>query len=370
MTPPARALVSGYYGFANAGDEALLAGLVEGFRQLAPQVELTVLSRDPARTEAEHGVRAVPRGLGSAFAHLRRSDLLISGGGGLLQDATSWRSPLYYLAVMRRARGLDIPVACIGHGIGPLRRGWVKWLARRELSRAAVVAVRDQRSQDRLRRLGLTRDVEVTSDLAFLLPAPTASEISSAWQKSDLASGCQPSMGLALRCPSGGPRTGLVAALAASLDEACRQHGLRPVFVPMQHPRDVAFAEEIAGRVTVPACIVRARLAAREILALTAGFDLVVAMRLHALVFAAISGRPMVAISYDPKVDGLMAELGLEAATSTDAFDGEALRRAIGRVSRLQEMARSLRDQAERLRGAARHNIELVLPLLQGRASR
>jgi polysaccharide pyruvyl transferase WcaK-like protein len=99
-----RAVISGYYGFGNVGDEAILAGLLQGFRELAPEATLTVLSGDPAATEAEHGVPAWPRGVRHAASAIRQADLLVSGGGGLLQDATSWRSPLYYLWVLQMAR--------------------------------------------------------------------------------------------------------------------------------------------------------------------------------------------------------------------------------------------------------------------------
>ena len=172
MSAAPRFLVSGYYGFGNAGDEAILAGLVEGFRQLHPTAELTVLSGNPADTMAEHGVIAVPRDLRSVRRQVRLSDVVISGGGGLLQDATSWRSPLYYLATIHLARSAGRPVAFLGQSIGPLRRPWVGLLVRRALSQVEAVSVRDELSRDTLVRLGLSRQVAVTADLAFLLPKP------------------------------------------------------------------------------------------------------------------------------------------------------------------------------------------------------
>jgi polysaccharide pyruvyl transferase WcaK-like protein len=112
---------------------------------------------------------------------------------------------------------------------------------------------------------------------------------------------------------------------------------------------------------------VRSRLTARELLALIAGFDLVVAMRLHALIFAALSGRPMVAISYDPKVEGLMAELGLSAAASAGNLDPAVLARSIVQAWQDREpLSQRVAARVHSLRSAARRNVELILPLLAG----
>jgi len=362
---PRLLLVSGYYGFANAGDEAILAGLVEGLRQLAPQVEPVILSGDPAATEGEHGVRAVPRGLCSLRPLLRHADLFISGGGGLLQDATSWRSPLYYLATLRLARRAGVPVACIGHSVGPLRRRWIRALVRREISRASMVAVRDHASAETLRALGVRRAAEVTADLAFALNPPSPDETARAWEKAGLGGDSRPAVAVCLRRPPGRPGDTLAAALAQAIAPACRELNLRVVLVPMQHPDDTTFAERTAHGMSDPAEIVRTRLTARDLLALTGGFHLVIAMRLHALIFAAISGVAPVAISYDPKIEGMMAEFGLPVTTSAAALDGGALARAIrSAFGNREDIARELSALAPSLHAAALRNIELALSVL------
>ncbi len=107
---------------------------------------------------------------------------------------------------------------------------------------------------------------------------------------------------------------------------------------------------------------------ARELLALIAGCDLLIGMRLHALVFAALAGVPLVAISYDPKVEGVMEQLGLAPATSLTRLDraalGEAIRAAWeGRA----ESRAALMGRAAELRVAALRNVELAVGLLGGR---
>jgi len=369
MSGPRRVLVSGYCGCGNAGDEAILAGLVEGFRGSCPPVQLTVFSGDPRATEAEHGVRAVPRGLASASRQARASDLLISGGGGLLQDATSWRSPLYYLGVMKVAQAAGVPVACLGHGIGPLRRRFVRSAARRVLSGVQLITVRDQSSAEELRQLGVTRPAQVTADLAFLLPRPSQAEGEEAWRNAGLPVDAPPAAAVALREPTRPSAAGLPQALAKAIGGASQQLGLRILLLAMG-PRDQRFAAQVAEALHTPAeaHIVSTEMSARQLLALVSKCDLVIAMRLHALIFAAICGVSAVGVSYDPKVDALMEQLGLQSAASTAEFNPQALAQAIHEAWRgREEIAPALCRRAEELRQAARRNIELALGLLKRR---
>jgi len=95
-----KVVISGYYGFGNTGDEAILTSLLNMLRH-DNSLEITVLSAHPRQTRAEHKVKAVSRfNPFSIMVSILRSNLLISGGGGLLQDVTSSRSLLYYLSVI------------------------------------------------------------------------------------------------------------------------------------------------------------------------------------------------------------------------------------------------------------------------------
>ncbi len=369
MSSPARVLVSGYYGCGNVGDEAILAGLVDGFRELAPTVELVVLSGDPEATSAEHGVMAVPRGLLSARHQAKLADLVISGGGGLLQDVTSWQSPLYYLAVMHFARRAGRPVAFIGQSVGPLRRATVRSAARRVLAGVEVVSVRDRHSVDALQRLGLARIPEVTADLAFLLPPPTPAEISSAQEKVGLAElGAVRHAAIALRpIPGRGADSDLATRLGAAIGEVCERADLRPLLLPMQPSLDLDFTRQAAAEMRCGPRVVEEELTAREALGLVASCRVLIGMRLHALVFAALAAVPPVAISYDPKVDGLMEQLGTAPATGVAHLDNERLAREARRaVAGRDEIAARLATRTPQLRAGALRNVELAVELLAG----
>lgn len=366
MSRHPRVLVSGYYGFGNAGDEAILAGLIAGFRQTHPEVKLVVLSGSPDATHAEHGVAAVPRGPAAAYRHTRQCDLLISGGGGLLQDVTSWRSPLYYLGVIGAARAAGKPVACIGQGIGPLRRRLVRVAVRQALAGVDLLAVRDAHSSGALQALGLARSVEVTADLAFLVPAPSPEEISEAQKRAGLPSRAEPLAAISLRAAPRAKPQELARNLGETLDHACDQIGLHPVLIPMQRPDDLEFAGRVAANMPSNPHVTSADLSARELLALVCGCNLVVAMRLHALIFAALGAVPPVAVSYDPKVNALMGQLGLDTATSTQRFEPDALAEAVRTCWQARaEVSYHLRARLPKLRAAAARNVELASSLLR-----
>ena len=91
-----RVLVSGYYGFSNAGDDAILEAIQQSVQTVGEDIGVTVLSNDPALTWKQYSMDAIPRfRVGEVFSALRRCDVLLSGGGSLLQDTTSTRSLLY-----------------------------------------------------------------------------------------------------------------------------------------------------------------------------------------------------------------------------------------------------------------------------------
>ncbi|HON42292.1 MAG TPA: polysaccharide pyruvyl transferase CsaB, partial [Bacillota bacterium] len=74
-----RVVVSGYHGFGNLGDEAVLAALIQQMKEIAPEAEFVALSGDPACTVSAHGIRAILRTSVSAVVReLRRADLLVS----------------------------------------------------------------------------------------------------------------------------------------------------------------------------------------------------------------------------------------------------------------------------------------------------
>ncbi|PJB77877.1 MAG: polysaccharide pyruvyl transferase CsaB, partial [Candidatus Aquicultor secundus] len=164
-----KVLISGYYGFGNTGDEAILSAMITSLRSEIPNVDITVSSFHPHETEAGYGVKAIPRSIKDIRRTLRKSDLFISGGGGLLQDVTSGRSLAYYCLLLILARVERVPVMIYGQGIGPIKRFFSKFLVKLAISGCNVIAVRDEGSKRVLEKIGVRREIVVTADPALLL---------------------------------------------------------------------------------------------------------------------------------------------------------------------------------------------------------
>lgn len=303
-----RIVLSGYYGFGNAGDEAVLGATVAELRRRLPAAELVVLSGDPAATEAMHGVRAAPRWPVAALRRtLASADLLLSGGGSLLQNATSFRSLAYYLLTFRLARAAGVPWLIHAQGLGPLRGWWARRLAAGALRGATAVTLRDEDSLRLARELGVPEArLSLTADPAFLLEPVSAAEVDALLAEAGLR-GEGPLVGLVVREWRGAREA--LSGLAQVGRLATEQWGARPVILPFQLPDDRDVSHELAALVPGAALLERG-LHPRALMGLIGRLDLLVAMRLHALIFAAAQAIPAVGLSYDPKVEALCHEAG------------------------------------------------------------
>ncbi len=356
MRPP-RLTLSGYYGFGNAGDEAVLAGLVRAFRgrRSAGDLEIAALSIAPDETRRTHGIEAAHRYRAKTVIRaLSRTDVLLSGGGSLLQDVTSPHSIFYYLGVVRLAQMMGKKTMFIAQGVGPLTLPRSRRLTASVANRLEAVTVRDPGSAALLREIGVKRPpVEVTADPALLL-APDAPP----------QAGNGPSFGVALRPWHGHD------ALAFHVADAARQAlpGRRALLFPMQPQTDKEVTEQFArewhqeNRTTL--CSTETGLAA--LVQNLASCEMVVGMRLHALILAAACGVPSVALSYDPKVAAFMDASGQGGAVyDLNHADTDALADLLAHTwNDRRARASSLRERLPALQRAAARNADIALGLV------
>lgn len=340
-------LLSGYYGFGNAGDEAVLCSVMDAIKAQDAQAHFTITSGDPNATQNRYGneysIRAIPRQNPRALVTTIRScDVFISGGGSLLQDVTSLRNVVYYSGLMRLARLMRKPVVVYAQGVGPLNKKLSQKLARAAVQGARVVTVRDNDSKSLLQRIGVTKPIEVVSDPVWALQ-PSKSEAKTA----------SPAWNVALRSwPNVTDEQSIEYSKRtfAAICQAARQANIDLQFLPMQPAEDAPLAEKHRGEMSERDTVVEMNdLHPRDVMAHCAQADVMIAMRLHALIFAAAQGVPCVAINYDPKVESLAKLIGAPLLGIEDLQDAHRVLEAVQNARPLapQRLA-ELKDKAAR----------------------
>jgi polysaccharide pyruvyl transferase CsaB len=330
-SPVQRIVLSGYYGYGNSGDEAVLQSILfaleEQGAKLGIQIEPTVLSGNPERTIQMYGVRVYHRMQPlQVLKALRESDGVISGGGSLLQDATSSKTIPYYLGILKLAQWMGKPTFIYSQGIGPVNRrmfdGWIRSV----FQRCQYLSVRDTESADLLAGMRLPRErIEVVPDPVMGLPLRSEAAAASSLPGSG-TTGWR-TVGVSVRFWNR-DRSEL-EALSRSLGELLAAREVRLRFLPFHLPEDEVASSYVIDRLGGDhgerVEMVRGLAHPQDMLHQVAGCDLMIGMRLHALIYAASQYVPMVGISYDPKIDQFLHRLGMTAAASTSSFDAAAV---------------------------------------------
>lgn len=317
---PCKVLISGYYGYKNAGDDAILYSIKQSLRNLDVPVDISVLSHSKAKDRSIKEISLVQRF--SIFGLIRavaRCDLLISGGGSLLQDKTSTRSLIYYLSVIRLAKFMDKKVIIYANGIGPVYRSGNRHRVRRAVLKADIITLREASSRNELVDMGVVRpDVHVTADPVFLLESTHKDEALEKLRKIGIY-GERPVLGVSVRKLN--IKDPFIHKMAELLDYAHDELGMDILFIIMQSPNDTKISQEVQAFMKAPSFMAGDKMSPQEIMAITGCMSLVISMRLHTIVFAAKEKIPVLGIECDPKISYYQDILGMPSLGRPQAID-------------------------------------------------
>lgn len=358
-------IICGAYGRGNAGDDAILEAVIAEMRQLDPDIPLWVLSRSPKNTRRTYRVNAVYTFNVPAFRrHMKHCKLYINGGGSLMQDVTSHRSLWFYLYTISAAKRLGCKVMMYGCGIGPIHHPNNRRRAARIMNKYAdVITLRDFHSSTELASMEVTRpEIVVSADPTVILPAsprPVADGILETF-------GLDPDqrfIGFTVRPWPGFKDKAQIFAQAA--DYAYERYGLIPVFLPIEARLDTDAARQVTRFIrSAPYQLLPECSCSAHTIGLFARMDVVVSMRLHALVFAAGHGVPLVGVVYDQKVSSFLDAVGQDLYTDLDALTADVLKSQIDTAAARIGDTQLLSAGVERLRQAEHHNSECAQALL------
>jgi polysaccharide pyruvyl transferase CsaB len=346
----AKILISGWYGFGNLGDEAILSAIVHSLKNNVPNADVRVFSFRLAHTRAIHHIevfRHPPQGIlswikgvlsgriWSAFKGFIWCDVLLLGGGGFLSD---WQpeAPWVWLRQALIARLLGKKVMLYGIGAGPFSRPFGKWLTRTIINRHVnAITVRDEASREWLEKAGVAKKIiEVTADPAINLPSIKAWPCRGGVKKVGIC--VAPIFHLERHWPGKYYKYERFVDGLAETVRLLAKEGFEVFFIPMQASSDIAFAEEIIAKSAVQAKLLDSSSEIGQAVTLLAKVDVLIALRLHAAILGAIQGIPPVGIIYNHKVDEFLKQVAMDEYAE-ELGDGSVWREADINPHRLVE---------------------------------
>lgn len=289
-----KAILSGYYGKGNGGDEALLASLLQ---MLPPSIEPIVLSGNPEETRQQYGVEARDRmNTFPIFKLLQESDIFIWGGGSLIQDSTSLTNSFYYGGLMGLAQKMGLKTIAWAQGIGPLNSPITRAIAQKCFNGCTAVSVRDAGSASLLTKW--KTPFTLAPDPVWALDSLPVVELENL---------PTPRVAVNLRSHSTltPPRLAILTEALIKFQKATNTFIL---LLPFQASQDLAIAQKIHQKIPKNSQIVSLT-NPRELKGIFTGVNMTIGMRLHCIIMAASSGCNCFPLSYDPKVTNLMDEL-------------------------------------------------------------
>lgn len=350
--------VCGSYGRGNAGDDAILKAVIREIREVSPASEICVMSKNPAETKKRYRVRSIYTfNILKMLRAFSCSHLYINGGGSLIQDSTSSRSLYFYLLTLMSARICGCKVMMYGCGIGPVKRKKNRTLAARVIDRNVdCITLRDPDSFEELRDMRVSRpEMKLAADPTLGIAPASDSEISAALSAEGIA---ENEKYLCLCMRNWKNIDAVLNEIAVAADYAAVKYGFKIALIPMERKKDLPIAERLAEKISAPSVVVRGEYDVHSVIGILSKMHVIMAMRLHALVFGAGQGVPTIGIAYDHKVTGFMNYIGREMCVQYEECNAEILKAFIDRTADDAEYNDAMKRACITLRENEKQNTE------------
>lgn len=408
-----RIAISGGYGNGNSGDEALLICMLEELRQRFPNAYFTVFSDDTEVSKrycpdtrfvysgrfglfepGKSGIAALAW-IWEMFTTLFWSNLLITGGGTILQDATHPLFVPFWFFKVVIAQLLFTPTMFYGIGVGPLRRvssSVLMNIVGRSMDR---ITLRGPLSKRWSRKFKIpSKRLEITADPAVMLPAASKKRVDEILSGENVRlQNDRPVIGFCIRewyklhtnsitdknWTSDGRRQykNLISSL---VDLACHIISFERadiLFVPMslKVPNDDNRAaklviDRLPERYRNHCHLIGKEYLPQEMKGLLGLCQRVVSMRFHPLIYATTQKIPVLGIAYGLKTYDYLEALELEKyAIAVDDISSNAL---IGMyestVSAENTIVQAIEKRLPKLYKGAQRNVQVVAEILARKA--
>jgi polysaccharide pyruvyl transferase WcaK-like protein len=375
------------YAEGNLGEEAILGSLLQDLEACGVK-DISILSTMPERTAQRHGrrVHVIPDRISRWLllpSLVKKFDLIIWGGGHMLQDRSSKLYIPFVVRTLLLARLLGVPRFIYAPGLGPVVGKLGRFLSRIALQGSRVIVVRDQASADYLNEIGIT-DVHITADPAFSLrtdaddmtPGSPGEKPIVAFAPRRLfyrrGSFFPVSWQLAARKKHHPNYENYLKNGAASADYLFEEKGMKIQFFPLDigpNPRDDLVCRSMR-RYMAHGYHVRTfddDPSLETSVQRLGQLDLLVSARLHGIILGLRFGLPFIGIDSDGKIKHLAESIGFGHYVMKDQeFRVDRFCELVKRVHEEgQELRERLRDQGRIMRERAENNRALLRDCLE-----
>lgn len=345
--------IIGYYGSSNLGDELLLSCTKKMILDCVPEAQLTALTYNVKGTESLHGIKGVSRNHYKEIVEaIKQADVIVGGGGSMLQNVTSNRSLMYYLMLIFISKCFGKKVLLLGNGIGPIQGNFWKWLTALFLKGIEHVVVRDEESYEALQQMGVTKNVKLGSDLVFTYET--------------LSKEVRNPKKITINLRPWKNEEAFISVFETFIHELLDQ-GYEVVLVPLQKGFDDRVLGVLKDRVNREGLALLPCEPVEQIIASIASSKVFIGMRLHSLILSALVETPFVGVSYDPKVNAFTSAMKQAHIENLDQLTVAALKEQFQKVIDQEE---SYLIHLEKGREAAKQlaevNRKIMNALIQG----
>ena len=284
-------LIAGYHGYGNCGDEATLMAMTTNIKEMAPDVNITAISHIPELTKTEYNINSIQRF--NAIEVMRaivKSDIILSGGGTLIQNGTSTRSLLYYLSIIKMAKLFKKKVMLYSNGIGPVNGKLNRKLVKMVVNNVDLITLREEFSKKDLLDMGVKKpQIHITADAAFTLKSISDEKARQFLIKEKIPLD-KDIIGVSVRNWSKAKYGDkYIKEIAKACDNMVKQ--------------DIETSKKVMYEMKQDSYILQELYKPDEILGIIGQMKLILGMRLHTLLFSASKKVPMIGLVYDPKIE-------------------------------------------------------------------
>lgn len=358
MSEIKKLVLSGYFGYDNSGDEAILYTIVEGLRNRG--IEPIILSGNPEKTAQVYRCKTYNRmNFDEVREAIKESDGLISGGGSLLQDATSVKSVIYYLSVIQLAHLSKKPVFFYSQGVGPINKKFLYYPMRFVLNKCTYLSVRDKESKAFLENeVKLKKEVHLTADPVLSLTYNEKDIVLEDYLKEFLK---EKPITLSLRDWKGNEK---LLEECILLVKCLLDKGEKVLLLPMHYPSDVQFLKKVYEPFKKERNVY---FHSKEMhflghLECMKESKMVIGMRLHSLIYAANRHTPFVGISYDPKIDSFLGQFSMKNASTVENFSVVDILERVSEIqSNYEKEKREIKEKQKTLQRLSESPLDAIV---------